>query len=141
MPSLLPFAALMLAPAPASPDWFYLDGTDSVAMYIEASSIVVQGDSRTALTLSAYAHARANGAYNIAVTMGFDCGKRLFRTLDFAALDRNGKMLVTEPSPNRAYRVPGEGSYNDQALRFVCFREGGERVEDPLADAEWRLWD
>lgn len=137
---LLAVSALVLA-FPAGPDWFYLDGTDRMVMYVEAGSIVAEGDSRTVLTLSAYAQPRANGAYNIVVTMGFDCRKRLFRTLDFGALDRDGKLLVSEPSPNTDYRVPGEGSYNEMVMNFACFRTGGTRVADPLADAEWRLWD
>jgi len=133
--------ALSAAAAPANPSWFYISGSDGVARYVETSGIVSEGDSRTVLTLSVYAQPRPNGAYNIAVTMGFDCGKRLFRTLDYAALDQKGKVMLTEPSQDSSYRVPGEGSFNELAMKFVCFREGGTQVADPLEDAEWRLWD
>ena len=133
--------ALIAGTAPANPSWFYISGNDGVARYVETSGIVSEGDSRTVLTLSAYAQPRPNGAYNIAVTMGFDCRKRLFRTLDYAALDQKGKVMLTEPSQDSSYRVPGEGSFNELAMNFVCFREGGTQVADPLEDAEWRLWD
>ncbi|NML07384.1 surface-adhesin E family protein [Sphingomonas sp. G-3-2-10] len=134
------FALLFATNAP-DPRWHYIDGTDRMAMYVEAGTITIEGDTRSVLTLSAYAQPRANGAYNIAVTMGFHCTKKLFRTIEFAALDAEGNILVSEPSPTPEYRVPGEGSYNDQVMRFVCFGEGGTRVDNPLKDAEWRFWD
>lgn len=65
---------------------------------------------------------------------------RRCRTIHFAALDKDGKVLITEASPTPEYRVPDEGSFNDRAIRFVCFRQGGTRIDNPLADAEWRLW-
>ena len=138
---LFAFAALISAAAPANPSWFYISGNDSVARYVETSGMVVEGDSRTVLTLSAHAQPQVHGAYNLAMTMAFDCRKRLFRTLDYATLDEKGKVLTTEPSESTAYRVPGEGSFNELVMKFVCFGEGGTQVADPLADAEWRLWD
>lgn len=137
MSLILATLALLSPPLPRDPAWYRVAGDDDLIMYVEASSIVTEGDSKTALTLSAYAQPTASGAYFVAVTVGYDCSGGRYRDLDFAFLDANGKVIRTEEARSGLeYRSPKPGSYNDQLIRFVCYGTGGTRISNPLEDAE-----
>jgi len=137
MSFILATLALLSPLSSRDPNWYRIAGDDDLILYVEASSIVTEGDSKTALTLSAYAQPNSSGAYFTAVTVGYDCAGGRYRNLDFAYLDANGKVIRTEESQaGPQYRTPQAGSYNDQLMRFVCYRTGGSRIDNPLEDAE-----
>ena len=124
-------------PLISAPSWHRIGGDDDMIFYVDANSIITEGSTKVALTLTARSQPTASGAYFVAVTVAYDCKGKRYRDLDFAFIDAEGTVIRTEPSrAGPDFKVPAANSFNEMMLHFVCSRSGGVRVDNPLEDSE-----
>jgi hypothetical protein len=110
-----------LAPALAQqgPDYWYVAGYSTVALYVDAASIVSDGDVKRAWLWMFYSAEEPGfpGA-NIRVFEEFNCRSRQDRDLQFTQYNRDGKVLAS-PDPS-AWSGAVADSVGEAELEFTC---------------------
>ena len=129
--------ALLALPATAhATSWYRVGGNDKTMTYVDADSIKADGDKKTAWVWSVYAAPINDTVYSARVKTEYDCTDSYLRTLEYSYFGEGGAYISTEPSDSADQRqYPPAGSINEAAMAFVCQRQVGDAVSDPLADA------
>jgi hypothetical protein len=139
--------ALALIGAPLSDDyeWYRIGGSDTAVYYIDGSTIRADGGTKFAVRFEAHTGPDPSGesdAYHAIVIAEYNCEERSYRDAHWTYLANDGKFLREKRlAPGGRFGRVETGSFEAAMLRFVCERQGGERITGrPVEDAE-DFWD
>jgi hypothetical protein len=137
---VLPFIS---APAMAE-SWYYTGGNEKTQTYVDLDSLRPIGDKIVVVTKSVYAEPLCGESdCNIGsgdIRSEWDCAGGYFRTLEYSYYDVDDNYILTEASETiNEHKVPAPGSINEATRDFVCYRKGGEQVDNPYDDARWQF--
>jgi hypothetical protein len=138
--AILPF----ISTAAMAESWYSTGGNEKTQTYVDLDSLRPIGDKIVVVTKSVYAEPLCSDEECVIgsgdIRSEWDCAGNSFRTLEYSYYDLNDDFILTEPSETiNERKVPAAGSINEATMDFVCYRRGGEFVEDPYADARWQF--
>ncbi|MDF7776648.1 hypothetical protein P1X14_15430 [Sphingomonas sp. AOB5] len=119
-------------------DWMKVGGNDQMIAYVDATSIVRNGDKRTAMTFSGYSKALGDtNVWYTAVKIEYNCRAKTFRTLEYTYYGRDRQSMGTEASFTiNENRTPGAGSIDERYYLYVCQGRNGTPSISPFRDTE-----
>jgi hypothetical protein len=120
---ILMMAVLLLVAMPvAAQNWVKVDENDVFTLYIDPSTIRINGNLRRVWTLNDFKRPDPGGQVSQRALLEYDCKEERSRVLAWSAHSESmlgGKILYSKDEPGQ-WRYVAPGSVADVTLKIVC---------------------